>query len=408
MPATFEFTAKPKKGGSVKGLRVAASEVALATELAGEGLFLISAKQVLSEDDRRANPKSIGKAKFKRKDLVSFLLHVASYMEAGVPILTALQDYREPERPRLDEAVWDIRRRVEGGSSLSDAMLAHPGLFKPLQASMVRAGESTGRLDQALKEVIKLVEWEESFTAQVKQASTYPIIVLSLIGLIVLAVSIFALPGVIKLLKDFNVPLPAVTRVFIFFGEFMAVWGWLVVLFPVAIYFTLKAALKNAEFRLWWDTQILKIPVLGVLVTKISLSRFANFFAAQYRAGIPIVQVLRECESVTGNARLGLCVRAMREGVEGGERLTSMAEKIGYFPRLVVRMFGIGEEAGNLEETLGKVSQYFDTEVNATVKRVFQLIEPAMMVTLASILIFVAMAILLPIYSMIGGINVGK
>jgi len=399
--ASFEYTARQRSGKSEKGVRTASDQGALAAELAAEGLFLIKAQVVSGAAQQHA----VGRAKLKRKELVAFLLHLASYIEAGVPLLAALQDYREPDKPKLDAAVQDLRRRIEGGSSLSEAMEAHPSLFRSLQVSMVRAGETTGRLDEALHEVIKLVEWEETFSAQVKQASTYPLIVLGLIGLIILVVSIFALPAIIKLLREFNVPLPLVTRIFMFLSEFMVSWGWAVVLIPVLGFFGLKTALKGEAFRLWWDTRILKLPVIGVLATKIALSRFANFFAAQYRAGIPIVKVLRECEGVTGNARLGLCVRQIREGVEGGQRLADMAESVGYFPRLVVRMLAIGEEAGNLEQTLGKVSTYFDAEVNASVKRIFQLMEPALMIFLAGILIFVASAILLPIYTMIGGIN---
>ena len=167
----------------------------------------------------------------------------------------------------------------------------------------------------------------------------------------------------------------------------------------------LKAALRRPGFRLWWDTRKLRLPLVGQLVTKIGLSRFATFFSAQYRAGIPIVQVLRECQGITGNARLALCVRRIREGVEAGERLAVMAAGVGYFPTLVVRMLAIGEEAGNLEQTLGKVSRYFDAEVKADIKRFFQALEPLLMVALAGVIVFVAVSILLPIYTMIGSIN---
>ncbi len=398
---TFAYTARAKKGQSQKGVRMANDQGALAKELALDGLFLITAQEVKGSEERKA----VGGARIKRKDLVAFLLHLASYLESGVPILSALQDYNEPDKPKVNAAVEDLRRRVEGGASLSEAMALHPDLFTSLQVSMVRAGEATGRMDESLHEVIKLVEWEDQFMTQVKQASTYPLIVLGLIGSIILAVSILALPGVLKLLKEFNVPLPLVTRVFIVIGEFMTGWGLLLFPSPFLFFFGMKAALRKPAFRLAWDTKLLTVPVLGVLVTKLSLSRFANFFAAQYRAGIPIVQVLRECEGVTGNARLGLCVRQIREGVESGGGLAEMAQKVGYFPRLVIRMLAIGEEAGNLEQTLGKVSKYFDSEVNFAVKRIFQLMEPALMVFLAAILIFVAAAILLPIYTMIGGIN---
>jgi type II secretory pathway component PulF len=400
MPA-YAFTARSREGKALKGIRAAANEAALASELAAESAFLISAKAAGGD----AKAKGGGSLKLKRKELAAFLLHLASYVEAGVPLLSALQDYRVEENPALDAAIQDLRRRIEGGSSLSESMEAYPSLFNHLQVSMIRAGENSGRLDEALQEVIRLVEWEDRFQAQVKQASTYPLIVLGLIGLVILVVSIFALPAIMKLLRDFNVPLPLITRIFMGVGDFLVHYGWVLVLAPTAVYFGLKAALRDPAFRLAWDTHALGLPVVGPLVTKLGLSRFSRFFAAQYRAGIPVIQVLRDCEAITGNARLGLCVRQIREGVERGERLGVMAAQVGYFPKLVIRMLAIGEEAGNLEQTLGKVSTYFDAEVDASIKRVFQLLEPMLMVFLASILIFVAIAILLPIYTLIGGVN---
>jgi len=398
---TFQFTAKDRSGKALKGVRSASDQGVLAAELAGEGLFLIRAQAMFQASDG----KGARSVKIKRKELAAFLLHIASYVESGVPILAALQDYREPDKPALDTAVQDLRRRIEGGSSLSEAMEAYPGLFSSLQVGMIRAGETTGRVDEALREVIKLVEWEEAFSSQVKQASTYPLIVLGLIGTIILIVSLFSLPAILKLMREFNVPLPLVSRIFIALGEFLVNFGWVIVVLPFLAVMGIRMGLKKPPFRLWWDTQLLGLPIVGLLITKISLSRFANFFAAQYRSGIPMLQVLKDCEGVTGNARLSLCVRQIREGVERGERLAVMAASVGYFPKLVVRMLAIGEEAGNLEQTLGKVTTYFDAEVQASVKRAFQLLEPLLIVFLASILVFVAAAILLPIYTMIGGIN---
>jgi type IV pilus assembly protein PilC len=397
---TFAYRAKAADGRVVRGIRVSHSELALANELSRDALFLVSADEERAERRRR-----LGGPRLKRKELVAFLLHVGSYVEAGVPLLAALEDYRLPERPAVDEALQDIRRRIEGGSTFSEAMEAYPTLFTRLHTSMVRAGESTGRLDEALAEVVKLVEWEEDFSAQVKQASTYPAIVLTIVGLVVLVVSTFALPVIIKLLRELNVPLPLPTRIFIGLGEFMAAWGWLVLAVVVIGLVAFRLALRKEGVRLWWDTRILKLPLIGNLATKLALSRFATFFAAQYRAGIPIIQVLKECQGITGNARLGLCVRRIREGVESGSRLAVMAASVGYFPALVVRMLAIGEEAGNLEQTLGKVSTYFDAEVKASIKRFFQLLEPLLMVTLAGVVLFVAVSILLPIYTLIGNIN---
>jgi type IV pilus assembly protein PilC len=397
---TYAFRAKSSDGRVVRGVRASSNEAALAHELALESLFLVQAAT-----GQTGKQRSFRGPRLKRKELIAFLLHVGSYVEAGVPLLAALQDYQLPDNAEVDAAIQDIRRRIEGGSTFSDAMEAYPTLFSKLHGSMIRAGESTGRLDDAIREVVKLVEWEEDFTGQVKQASTYPLIVLCIVGLVVLAVGTFALPVIIKLLRELNVPLPLATRIFIGIGQAGAAWGWLVLGVLIVGLVSFRFALRKPEVRLWWDTVVLRLPLIGTLATKLALSRFATFFAAQYRAGIPIIQVLRECQDITGNARLGLCVRRIREGVESGARLAVMASSVGYFPALVVRMLAIGEEAGNLELTFGKVSSYFDAEVRAGIKRFFQLLEPLLMVTLAGVVLFVAVSILLPIYTLIGNIN---
>lgn len=398
---TFTFMAKASDGQVVRGMRMSSNEATLARELAMESLFLVKA-----ESGQAVRTKSFRGPRLKRKELVAFLLHVGSYVEAGVPLLAALEDYRLPDQPEVDAAIQDLRRRIEGGSTFSEAMDAYPTLFTKLHSSMVRAGESTGRLDDAIREVVKLVEWEEDFVSQVKQASTYPLIVLAIVGLVILVVSTFALPIIIKLLKELNVPLPLPSRIFIAFGELAGSWGWLVLLVIIVGFVSFRLALRKPAVRLWWDTLILRLPLVGPLATKLALSRFSTFFAAQYRAGIPIIQVLKDCQEVTGNARLGECVRQIREGIEAGSRLAVMASRVGYFPALVVRMLAIGEEAGNLELTLGKVSTYFDAEVRAGIRRFFQLLEPMLMVTLAGVVLFVAVSILLPIYTLIGNINV--
>ena len=401
MGTRFSYTARTLEGAQVLGVRTAEGESALAAELARESLFLVRAYIA-----RETSLEQFGAPKIKRKELVAFFLHLGSYVEAGVPLMAALSDYREEGKPDFNSALADIRRRVEGGSSLSEAFDAYPSLFQPMLVSMIRAGETSGRLDEAIREVVKLVEWEDQFAGQVKQAGTYPLIVLGVVAIVVLLVSIFALPPVLKMLVEFHVPLPLVTRIFILVGETLATWGWVLLIVPPLLIAGFRTILRRRrDFRLWWHTRLLHLPLLGTLLVKLGLSRFATFFAAQYRSGLPIMQILRECASITGNDRLGWCVRKMREGVEGGERLGVMAAQVGYFPPLVVRMFTIGEEAGNLEVTLSKVATYFDAEVQAGLKRFFQLLEPLLLISLAGIVVFVAVSILLPIYSLIGGIN---
>ena len=401
MGARFSFSARNLEGALVEGIRSADSEAALAAELARESLFLVRAFVA-----RTTAVERFSAPQMKRKELAAFFVHLGSYVEAGVPLLAALSDYQEPGRPEFNAALLDMRRRIEGGGSLSEAFEAYPTLFQPMLVSMIRAGESSGHLDESIREVVKLVEWEEAFTGSVKQAATYPLIVLAIVGLVVVLVSVFALPPVLKMLVEFQVPLPLVTRVFILVGQGMVAWGWLLLLLPPLVIWGFRQALnRRRDFRLWWHTRLLHIPLVGTLLVKIGLSRFATFFAAQYRAGLPILQILQECASVTGNDRLGWCVRKIREGIESGERLGAMAARVGYFPPLVVRMLTIGEDTGNREVPLAKVSSYFDAEGQAGLKRFFQLLEPLLLIGLAGIVVFVAVSILLPIYSLIGGIN---
>jgi len=401
MGSRYSYAARTLDGSRIEGIRTADSELVLAADLAKESLFLVRAWVT-----RETAAQRFSAPRMKRKELAAFFVHLGSYVEAGVPLLAALSDYQESGEPDFNAALLDMRRRVEGGASLSEAFDAYPTLFQPMLVSMIRAGESSGHLDESIREVVKLVEWEEQFAGQVKQAATYPLIVLTIVGIVVVLVSLFALPPVLKMLVEFQVPLPLVTRIFILVGQGMVSWGWVVLVVPALALWGFRLALrKRRDFRLWWHTALLHMPLLGPLLTKLGLSRFATFFAAQYKAGLPILQILKECASVTGNDRLGWCVRKIREGIESGERLGVMAAQVGYFPPLVVRMFAIGEEAGNLEVTLAKVSTYFDAEVQAGLKRFFQLLEPILLISLASVVVFVAVSILLPIYSLIGGIN---
>jgi len=396
---TFAFSARSSAGKAVKGRRMVSSEGALELELAGDGLFLIEAHPVAPA------PQAKGRVKLNPKDLATFLLHLASYLEVGLPLLIALKDYRDPERPGLEAAIMDMAARMAEGASLSAIMAAYPGLFQPVHVAMVRAGEATGRLDQAIRALIRLVEWEAGLRAQIRQAATYPLILLGLMSLIILLVCVYSLPPILKLLEDFHIALPWVTRAFLGTGRWLKHYGWVLAAAPPILGCGIRLLLRRPHWRLRWDTAKLGLPVTGRLVTRLALSRFAHFFAGQYRAGIPMIQALRNSEEVTGNARLAHSIRLIRDGVEQGERLAAMAARVGYFPPLVIRLLIIGEETGSLDETLDKAAGYFDTEVAEGVRLAFQVLEPLIKVALACLLVFVALAVLLPLYTLVGGIN---
>jgi type IV pilus assembly protein PilC len=217
MPA-YSFTARSRAGRQVKGLRLAASEAALAPVLAAEGLFLVRAAPAAAS--RRARG-----GRFQPTDLQLLLHHLAAYLEAGVPLLAALQDFRDPARPRLEGVALDLAARLAEGQSLSQGMAAHPGLFEALHVAMVRAGEAAGRLDPALRALLALVERQDGLRARVRKATTYPLFMLALLAGIILLVCAFSLPGILTLLEEVGVPLPAVTRVFLALGRALKTFG---------------------------------------------------------------------------------------------------------------------------------------------------------------------------------------
>jgi len=394
----FAFTARSSTGRSVKGLRLAPSERALAPALAAEGLFLIRAEPA------RGQPV-FGGTRHSPGDLTQLLVHLASYLEAGLPLATALQDFRDPARPRLERAVVDMAARLGEGALLSEIMAAHPGLFRPVHVGMVQAGEAAGRLEQALRAVIRLAEWNQGLRAQVRRAAAYPLLLMAVLGTVSVLVCLFSLPPILHLLDELDIALPTVTRVFLAASRLLLRYGWMAPVLGLLLYAGAVLALRRPRLRLAWDGVLLRLPVAGRLIAGVALSRFARFLAAQYQAGIPLVQALRQCETVTGNAGIGGHIRALRLGVEQGGGLAASAARVGHFPQLVIRMLALGEETGRLDESLERVVRHFDAEVEAGVRICFLVLDPVLKLLMAAVLIFVASAVLLPLYTLIGGIN---
>jgi len=395
----YAFTARSSRGETRRGQRHGANETALAEELAREGLFLIAAEPARPRPSRRRRLR-LGTA-----DLAAFLLHLATYLEAGVPLLTALGDFRDPHQPRLTRAAEDMAARIAEGTPFSRVMEAYPELFQPVHVGMVRAGEAAGRLDPALRQVIRLLEWNASLGAQVRQAATYPLLMLGLLLAVGLLVSSTTLPHIMDLLEELNVDLPAVTRVFLALGHALKAYGWVPPGAAAALWLALPPLLRRPAWRRRWDTAVLALPLAGPLESRLALSRFARSLAAQYASGIPLADALRGCEQVTGNARLGQAVAAIRIGVEQGQRLSACAARSGRFPPLALRLLAIGEETGRLEEALERLAAHCDAQVAAGTRVFFQVLEPAIKVALAGLVLFVALAIMLPIYTLIGGIH---
>ncbi len=396
MPA-FKYRAVNTSGKRVSGVLYAENERDLQQNLRNMHLYLIEARETRPSKEIRLWKK------IKRKDLLTFTVHLQTIVSAGISIIQGLGDLIEQtSNQNFKKVLEDVQAAIQSGSSLSDAMERHPKAFSSLFVSVVRAGEASGNLDSVLRDLISFLEWQEEIISSIRQATIYPIIVLTAVTGLVILLMTFVFPRFSIIFEKANVPLPLPTRIVMGVSHLLT-HDWPILIGAVFLIILLfRIFVKTDTGRHVVDALKLRIPVFGKLILKINLSRFSHYLGTLIRAGIDITQSLRIVENVIGNVVISDIVRIVRARVQAGEFMSDTLREYPQFPPLVVRMISIGESSGNLEETLGKVSAYYDREVPVTIKKVFAVFEPLVIVFLASIVLLMALSMFLPLYQMMG------
>ena len=395
MPS-FTYKAKNEYGRTIKGTLIASNEDQLAASLDQIGLYLISAKKTTIA------ASYLSWESIKRKDLITFTVHLSTTLSAGIPILQSLQDLIEQsEKPRFKNIIEDVSSNIQAGSSLSEALSKHPKVFSELYVSMVKAGETTGNVDKVLNDLVAFLEWQELLAMDVKQATIYPAFVLSAVISLVVLLMTFVFPRFTVIFERTNAPLPLPTRVVMGISHFTTSYWFIIVLLVMALIVSHRLAVKTPGGRYLFDKLKLKLPVFGNLLRKIALSRFSHHFGALLKAGVEIYHSLMVTEKVVGNTVIAKVISSARDYISAGESLSESLKKGNEFPSLVIRMIAIGESSGNLDKTLGKVSQYYDREVPITIKKVFAVFEPIVIASLAVVVLGMALSMFLPLYQML-------
>jgi len=342
----------------------------------------------------------------KLREIINFTVHMSTSIGAGIPILQALEDVeQQTTNKRMQRAIRDITENLRGGSSYSDALARHPVVFGDVYVSMVRAGEASGTLDQVLERLVDFLEWQYALASEIRRASIYPaavlVAVLALIGVLLG----FVFPRILPVINSLKVPLPFITRAVIAAGDVVR-FGWFWILLGLAGLFALVRLLGASEGgRLIIDAVKLRIPVFGGLVEKICLSRFAHHLGLLLRTGVDITQSLSITAQVVGNAVIAQAVSEVREKVMQGGSLWRSLQETGAFPPLIVRMVFVGENTGTVDRSLEKVTAFYDREIPATVKKMFAIMEPLIIVILAGLVLMVALAIFVPLYDALGKVG---
>jgi type IV pilus assembly protein PilC len=396
----FDYKAVSAEGRTILGRIDALNMVDLEMRLRRMELDLITGSPV--DTGRR-----LGGRKVPRRDLINFCFHLDQLARAGVPILEGLADLRDSvENPRFREVIAGLIEGIEGGQTLSLAMADHPAVFNEVFISLIRAGEATGRLPEVLSSLSESLKWEDELAAHTRKLLMYP----AFVGTIVLAATAFLMIYMVPQLKLFvrnmGQVLPLQTQVLFAFSDLLVAYWWAFLLAPVLVVLAVQVALQTDPLaRLRLDRLKLALPVVGPILKKIILSRFAGTFAMLYASGIPVLDSIRATQDIVGNEVVRKALESVEHSVRDGQNVAGAFEQVGLFPPLVVRMLRIGENTGGLDKALGNVSYFYNRDVKESVEKAQALIEPMLTLFMGGLLGWIMLSVIGPIYDVISRIK---
>jgi len=395
----FTYKALDQRGTQAVGEIEGESKVAAAAALRNRGLTVLDLNEVKS---------GIGQIQIgggiKAKDLTVFSRQFATMVNSGLSMLRCLYVLEEQTpNKKFAKVIGDIRADVEAGIALSDALEKHPRVFSRLYVSMVRAGELGGILDEVLNRVAEQLEKEDSIRRAVKSAMVYPMVIGIFAMIVLIGMVMFLIPIFAAMYRDLgNAQLPALTRVMVGFSDILRSWRGLVVLVVViALIWGLRRLKQTERGTMVWDRFKLHIPMgIGQIVRKLAVARFSRTLGTLVTSGVPILQAIEITGQAAGNAVIEKAMKAVQVSVKEGQSITAPLEKESVFPPMVTQMISVGEETGSLDAMLNKIADFYEDEVNASVKSLTSILEPILMLGVGAIVGLVVISMYLPIFNM--------
>ena len=393
----FTYKAVDAQGKNILGRVEAVNLFDLEQRLSRMGLDLIAGAPSAQKT------RLMGGSRIARKDLINFCFHLEQLASAGVPVVEGLVDLRESiENPRFREVVSGLVESIEGGKNLSSALAEFPEVYSKVFVSLVRSGEQTGRLPEVLKSLTESLKWEDELAAQTRKLAMYPAFVGGIVLLVTLFLMIYLVPQMTGFIRNMGQEIPLQTRILMAVSGFLVDYWWIVIALPVIAFFGLRMAMKNNPAVAYAvDHYKLTMPLIGPILRKIILSRFASSFAMMYSSGITVLDAIRSCEEIVGNRPLQNALRIAGQQIADGKNMTAAFTDLALFPPLVIRMMRIGESTGALDTALLNVSYFYNREVREAIGKLQAMIEPALTVVLGLILGWVMLSVLGPVYDAI-------
>ncbi len=395
----FRYTARDKDGKAVSGVMDSANSASLVDVLRQKELTIISIEEVR---EKAKTSMSIGGDKASPEDLVIFSRQLATMVDAGIPLvgaLDALQD--QMERAGFKNIVKKVRDNVEGGLSLSESLSKQPNVFSPFFINMVRAGESSGDLDEILDRVAIYMEKTIALVRKVKSSLIYPAVVIFMAIAITMFLIIFVVPTFKNIFSTIGVSLPVPTLILIAISDMLRKWIIIVIIVLCAFIFILSKLIKTEKGALAWDRMLLKIPVIGPLLRKVAVARFARTLSTLQKSGVSILTALEIVGKTSGNKVIEMAVIKTKLSIKEGESIAQPLAASKVFPPMVTRMISVGEQTGKLEEMLSKIADFYESEVDAAVSGLTSLIEPLIIAFLGIVVGGIVVSMFLPIVKLI-------
>jgi len=393
---TFVWEATDRNGARMKGEMPSKSESAARADLRRQGLKVVKIKK---------KPTPLFTARKKKiipKDIAIFSRQLATMLTAGVPLVQAFDIVgRGHENPSMQDLILAIKADIEGGNPLAESLGKHPLHFDELFCNLVHAGEQAGVLETLLHKVADYKEKTESLKAKIKKALTYPTAVIIVAVIVTAILLVFVVPTFEDLFKGFGADLPAFTQMVVNMSRFLRD-QWYVVGGVLAVTIVVLANLKrrSVAFNHGLDRLVLKIPVIGEIMRKASIARFARTLSTMAAAGVPLVEALQSVAGATGNVVYGSAILQMRDEVATGHQLQLAMRQANLFPNMVVQMVAIGEESGSIDSMLAKVADFYEEEVDNAVDALSSLLEPMIMAFLGVVVGGLVIAMYLPIFKL--------
>lgn len=378
-------------------------------ETMGKSVALVKAdlrRQGINPTKVRKKPKSLfgggGKTKVTAADISIFARQLATMMDSGVPIVQSFEIIgKGHENKGMSELLNAVKNDIEGGTTLSDALAKHPLHFDELFCNLVQAGEHAGILDSILDKIATYKEKTEAIKAKIKKAMTYPIAIIVVAGIITMILLIFVIPQFEQLFSGFGADLPAMTKAVVAMSKWMQEWWWALFGVIYAVIKTAKEAKKRSKkFNIFLDRALLKAPVVGSILHKAAIARYARTLSTMFAAGVPLVEAMDSVSGAVGNVVYREAVLKMKDEVSTGTQINVAMKQASLFPHMVVQMTAIGEEAGSVDTMLSKVADFYEAEVDDAVDNMTALLEPIIMAFLGVVIGGLVIAMYLPIFQM--------